>query len=305
MFIGKNLYFCVTMSFFVKIVSLPSKITRYFSRPPRILRLGLVNVCNLRCPFCDLNADRKDIGKPKLKYMSDEVFFKSIERAIEAGVFKSVHFVHFGEALLHKNFFQYVSYVKKKGFDAYLVTNGVLIDRYLKEIFESKLDKVKISIDTLEPVAYQKYRVGSDIKKVLKNLESLYSEKKRLGSELGIHVQGMFPTDLYEPGVDLEEKKADFKRVLANKCDTITFTPLRTDEQIGNSIPHIKDCQMIGNIFSVLPDGRVTTCCIDSTGEMLVGNITERNLRKIWRGKPAFKLKTKALLSTPPSFYSA
>jgi radical SAM protein with 4Fe4S-binding SPASM domain len=50
-------------------------------------------------------------------------------------------------------------------------------------------------------------------------------------------------------------------------------------------------CRMLWKNFTVLYDGRVTPCCIDAEGELIIGNVQKSSIKEIWHGAQLKKLR--------------
>jgi radical SAM protein with 4Fe4S-binding SPASM domain len=48
---------------------------------------------------------------------------------------------------------------------------------------------------------------------------------------------------------------------------------------------------MLWKNFTVLYDGRVTPCCIDAEGELIIGNVQKSSIKEIWHGAQLKKLR--------------
>lgn len=245
---------------------------------PNVLRFGLVNFCNLECPFCHLQNVKENKNKA---FMEDEIFYKGIEGS--KSFVNKIQFTHFGDALMHSKFFNYVSFAKNKGFLVETTTNGVLLGRYVDEIIDSKIDTVKISVDTLNEEKFAKSRVGTNLEKILLNINSLYEKKKEKKSQLNIIIQYIIPCKEYDNGMDFINTESQFKEKFEYISDGIQGTPLLSYSNKPESIPRIKNCNMVGgNIATIMHDGSVTPCCVDVSGNMSIGNIKNNTLKEIW-----------------------
>ena len=275
------------------VIDTVKKFKRLFFSAPQVILFGLVNYCNLECPFCELEYTKK---KNREK-MSDEIFYKGVHDAIELGFEGKISFTHFGEALMHPDFFKFASYAVKKGFPVEFVTNGVLVGKYADEIIKSGISRVKFSIDSVNTSEYEKYRVGAKLDKVISNLETLYKEKKSCGAELSICVQYMVPNKIYE-SVDIsnEDKMDQFKLRLKGKCDSIASNSLTGHEKTVDAKYRIKECRMVSAICTIMHNGNATYCCLDERGELALGNILEKSLREIWFSPKACKERIKTCL---------
>lgn len=134
-------------------------ITDKFSRKLRDVRISVTDRCNFRCSYC----------MPKEIYDSNYKFFRKTEilsfeeiiRLTKILAFLGVKKVRLtgGEPLLRKNIHLLISHLKEiRGItDISMTTNGVLLtEKTAKLLKESGLNRLTISLDTLNPEKFHK-----------------------------------------------------------------------------------------------------------------------------------------------------
>ena len=227
----------------------------------------ITNLCNLSCPFCNINTripksikiDEFNTLLDKIKDDTDYLYFHML-----------------GEPLLHKDINQLVDLAYNKKFNINITTNGYLIrniktqnirqinislhsysekynktlDEYLKDIFEvvEKLDNTYIS-----------YRLWTNTKykeNILNKLEEKYNIK-----------------------IDNNKNTKLNKNVYLNIDEEFIWPSLDNDyyTEIGM-------CNAINNHIGILVDGTVVPCCLDTEGIIKLGNIYENSLENIING---------------------
>lgn len=112
---------------------------------PLILTLLLTYSCNLKCPFCGQNDIRRNKNYNKSMQLTLEQVEKILDDAVAAGI-RNVN-LWGGEPLLHPDIFNIIKAIKKRYMRCFMVTNGVLLEKYAQEIVDSKLDFLQLSID--------------------------------------------------------------------------------------------------------------------------------------------------------------
>lgn len=115
------------------------------SEKPLILTIMLTYACNLKCPFCGQNEIRKTRDFKGSMQLSLEQVEGILDDAVKAGI-RSVN-LWGGEPLLHPQIFDIIKAVKKRRMRCFVVTNGVLLEKYAEQIVESKADFLQISFD--------------------------------------------------------------------------------------------------------------------------------------------------------------
>ncbi len=141
-----------------------------FSRKINYLRVSVTDRCNLRCAYC-MPAEGVQLMEHGDILRFDEII-KVVQEAVNLGVDKVR--ITGGEPLVRKGI---VDLVKQIGQidgikDFAMTTNAVFLPKYAEELRKAGLQRVNISLDTLDPEKYKNVtRVGS-LKNVLKGIEA-------------------------------------------------------------------------------------------------------------------------------------
>ncbi|MEM2109198.1 MAG: GTP 3',8-cyclase MoaA [Candidatus Odinarchaeota archaeon] len=138
-----------------------------FGRDVTNLRISVTQRCNLRCQYCHHEGER-DIKK---EYMTPDEIAKITSLGAKLGVRKIK--ITGGEPLLRPDIAEIIRKIKHvKGItEVSMTTNGTLLNQKASEIKKAGLDRVNVSLDT---VNYDKYKdiTGVDaLDKVLKGIE--------------------------------------------------------------------------------------------------------------------------------------
>ena len=188
---------------------------------PCWLTLYITSRCTLKCNFCYLKRP-KEI---KFKDMSMETYlwilkkFKQAEGVCLTG----------GEAFLHKNVFNMIRFADK--YFKMLVeipTSGTEIDGLIKEIVNSPLYLLNISLDASDSFEYWKMRGGSKkvFYRVVENIGKLVREKNKFNKKLILRVSFICTKENYRK----IPKKIELAEDLG--VDVVLF-----DNLIPNGIP--------------------------------------------------------------------
>ena len=147
-----------------------------FDRPILSLRITLTNRCNVNCIYCHHDG----MVSSKNEMTPDEIH-KICQIAKRIGVRKIR--LSGGEPLIRKDIVEIVSKINSVGFkDISITTNGILLEKYAKDLKEAGLNRVNVSLDTLNPETYKfvtrKDYLDSAKKGILKSVEvGLYPVK--------------------------------------------------------------------------------------------------------------------------------
>lgn len=131
-----------------------------FNRRIDYLRVSVTDRCNLKCVYCTPSKGLRHFREPDL--LTDEEIIRFITIALRHGLRKVR--ITGGEPLLRKNILQLIASIKKTGIrELSLTTNGLMLSRSARELKAAGLDRVNISLDTLDADKYKSIANGGDI----------------------------------------------------------------------------------------------------------------------------------------------
>ena len=120
-----------------------------FDRPIISLRITLTNRCNVNCLYCHHDG----MVKSKDEMTADEIY-RICKVAKDLGVSKIR--LSGGEPLLKKDIVEIISKISSLDFkDISLTTNGILLEDYAQELKDAGLNRVNVSLDTLNRKTYE------------------------------------------------------------------------------------------------------------------------------------------------------
>ncbi len=133
------------------------------------LRLSITDACNLGCRYCMPEDCSKNIHQETL---SNEEIVLLVRTLTELGI-RKVRLTG-GEPLLRKNIIKLVGELSqiKEIEDLSLTTNGILLAEYAQQLRDAGLDRVNISMDTLNAEKYAYLTRGGDLLKVLNGIQT-------------------------------------------------------------------------------------------------------------------------------------
>lgn len=262
---------------------------------PYWLTIDPTNYCNLRCPFCP--TGRRSGTRPQAKL--GRWGFKKIIDSLGPYLIH-IDFCNWGEPLMNENVCEMIYYAKKFGIDTKLDTNLNIFDKQIVEnIVKSGLDKIIVSIDGASQKTYQKYRVGGDFDKVMRNLERLISTKKQLKSKKPF-VEWQFLVFRHNQ----HEIEAAKKIAADLGVDAINFTPpyagnpewlttlksYRSEfyETNGDEVKFKKQsgkkiCNWLWDGLAVNSNGSISACCsVEDAADDFFGEFPENKFNKMW-----------------------
>ncbi len=132
------------------------------------IRIKITDRCNYRCFFCHREGSEDDNARELTE--EDIRFVLNIFRKLGISRLK----ITGGEPLLRRDVVNIVRISKDLGYgDVSLTTNGLLLDLYAKELLKSGLDRIDISLHTLNPKKYAKI-TGTCVEYFYKVLNNIY-----------------------------------------------------------------------------------------------------------------------------------
>ncbi|WP_461103878.1 GTP 3',8-cyclase MoaA [Tessaracoccus terricola] len=146
-----------------------------FGRTARDLRVSLTDRCNLRCTYC-MPAEGME-WLPNDKVLSDDEVIRMVRIAVETLGIVKVRFTG-GEPLLRKGLEEIVAAVSQfRTVDGgrpelMLTTNGLGLEHRAGALREAGLDRVNISLDSLEPERYARLARRDRLHDVLAGIEA-------------------------------------------------------------------------------------------------------------------------------------
>ena len=143
-----------------------------FGRSFPYIRLSITDVCNFKCGYCLPNGYQKNKSDNR-KFLDINEIKRLAKGLSELGVCKIR--LTGGEPSVRNDFFDIVDILKKQsGIKKTVVTtNGYRLDKIAKQIAESGLDGINISIDSLDRKTFEKITGHDRLPEILKGIENL------------------------------------------------------------------------------------------------------------------------------------
>jgi cyclic pyranopterin phosphate synthase len=131
-----------------------------FNRRIDYLRVSVTDRCNLKCVYCTPPKGLRHFRERDL--LTNEEIIRFITIALRHGLRKVR--ITGGEPLLRKNIFPLIASIKKTGVrELSLTTNGLMLSKMANELKSAGLDRVNISLDTLDAEKFKSITNGGNI----------------------------------------------------------------------------------------------------------------------------------------------
>ena len=161
-------------------------------RPLHDLRISVMDRCNFRCPYC---MPETTYGE-HFKFLGNDerLSFDEIERLSRLAASLGVSKLRLtgGEPLLRPRLAELVARLKRLNGvdDLALTTNGVLLARQAGELRDAGLDRITISLDTLDPAIFHRLSGGRGaLEDVMTGLEAAQAAGFPKGIKLNAVIQ--------------------------------------------------------------------------------------------------------------------
>ena len=142
-----------------------------YLRKVNYLRISVTDRCDLRCVYC---MKEKMQFLPKKEILSLEEIERLCDNFIELGV-KKIRITG-GEPLVRNNIIRLIEKLNHKKNDTSLkeitlTTNGTLLKKYAKQLKLNGIDRINLSLDTINSDKYNKITRFGNIKKVFEGID--------------------------------------------------------------------------------------------------------------------------------------
>jgi radical SAM protein with 4Fe4S-binding SPASM domain len=148
---------------------------------PVKLDLRIVYGCNLRCKMCGQWGDTGTFFGYDRTRLKRSLSLDVIESVVDELVPHGLRYVDMegGEAFLHPRIIELFHLLKSRGLFVKPVTNGTHLDRYAKEIVESRIDAVHVSVDGDRATHNHVRQADWAYDKTMDGLRALMEERRR------------------------------------------------------------------------------------------------------------------------------
>lgn len=247
--------------------------------------IEITNRCNLACDFC--HGTKRPLGT-----MPPEDFRRIAEKLRGETRYLYLHVL--GEPLLHPQLKELLAIAGELGFRVCLVTNGTLLHKRREELLAAKsLHKVSVSLHSFEgnggagdlPAYLQQvWEVSLPLSErgVLCALR-LWNEgtAPRLNSAVEAFLSRRIGRDVESLPRDARGNRTLRPNLFLERAERFGWPDLNAPESGANF------CHGFTRQLAVLWDGTVTPCCLDSEGDIPLGNLLSQPLEEILQGERA------------------
>ncbi len=152
-----------------------SSLTDNFGRKLNYLRLSVTDQCNLHCTYCKPYS--QILINSKKEHLSWSELLRIVEIFIgELGINKLR--ITGGEPFIRSGLQDFIYTIREKypSLPLYITSNGVLIKQWIKNLKESNISGINLSLDSLDPERYYRLTGVNRLDQVLQNLHELLAK---------------------------------------------------------------------------------------------------------------------------------
>lgn len=254
----------------------------------------LVNACNLRCVFCGNSSSGEEYKFHERRILVFSLFKKSIDDMKKfPDRIKTIHFMGYGEPLLHKNVADMVAYAVSSNVAEKIdiITNGTLLSNKISDnLIAAKFNWLRISVNGLSSDEYKSNcNANIDFKKFVDNIAYFYNNR----GSTKVYIK------ILDYMVATEKRKRMFYDIFESICDALSVEHLGDYvegvdfQKISGDITDLslrglkkcdpKVCPMPFYMIRINPDGNCTPCH-EPRLKVSLGNISKSSLPDIWNG---------------------
>lgn len=250
----------------------------------RKIYIEITNNCNLNCSFCS-KVNRKK------KYMSLEEYEKILNKIKDYTNYIYLHVK--GEPLLHPKVIEMIKLAEQYKLKVNLTTNGVLFDKYAKELGQfTNLNKINFSLHSENNKDNYLEDIFNNIKYLSTKTTVIYrlwtlkdNELDKKSTEIVDKIKDFY--NLSTETVERIKKEKNIKiksTIYVDKDNEFEWPTINSHKSCGF-------CYALKTHIAILVDGTVVPCCLDSNGIINLGNIFDNSLEEIIDSEKYRKLK--------------
>jgi MoaA/NifB/PqqE/SkfB family radical SAM enzyme len=264
------------------------------------LQIETTNVCQADCVFCPYTQMKRPKGT-----MALDLFEKIVDEAATIPAIEMLTLTGLGETLLDRHLVARIRYARRvlpPGVSIDLYTNGNLLRPATTDaLIAAGLDVLYVSLNATTAEKRREIMHLDDYDAVIGYITYAIAAFDRAAAARGLSsdrktcrviVKGIASKDLMEVG-----EHEQFMQAWGGDWAKGGAAYLHLEGNWAGSVGQrmrTKPKQACGRALSqimVLWDGRVSLCCFDAEGAVILGNLHRQTIREIYNGQPALGIR--------------
>jgi MoaA/NifB/PqqE/SkfB family radical SAM enzyme len=252
--------------------------------------IDIINICNLRCPQCP--NGQGILGRPPGLMTRDQ--YRQIIDEIAPYAYR-VELYNWGEPLLHPEVVDFIRYARQRRIIVGISSNLHRLDaRLSRELIESGLNRLLVSIDGVTQETYQKYRRGGNLELVLGNLHRFIELRKTFNRKEPFITWRFLVSRFNQGEIEAARKMARALGVNRFVTSPLYLNTLESDSArewipsdpghtvYGNALVNRWHCHDLWETLVVNWDGGVSPCCWIHRATHDLGNVLVQPFPSVW-----------------------
>lgn len=248
-----------------------------YNREITYLRISVTDRCNLRCLYC-MPAEGVILKKQR-EILTYEEIVRIVVAAAKLGITKIR--LTGGEPLVRKDLCYLIQSLKRvEGIrEISLTTNGVLLSHAARALKYSGLDRINISLDTLQPQKYEHLTRGGQIGRVLEGIEAAIDQGFK-----NIKLNMVIIPGFNDDEVTAMARFCSEKDLLLQRINHYTLTN-KDGENMGYIAERPPSCSQCNRI-RLTADGMLKPCLFSDLEYPVVMNHLAASIKETIENKP-------------------
>lgn len=251
---------------------------------PVIVSVETTTACNAKCVMCP------HLVMPRRNKRMEEKIFDAVAKQLGGLKVRFVILSLIGEPLLDDKLSERVKLLSGLGYRVRIITNASLLTREMSQrLVAAGLSELYASLNGYDEKSHQEMMVFGtpQFDNCAKNLV-YFSEIS--GGRVKMHINCLS----YRP-MPAEVKETFTQYWKSRGFELDIAVPVEWHKAVAGKIGEIYPCRVIfGDIF-VDCAGNVLACCRDYRSELVMGNVLQDSLSKIWHGRAFSEFRLKHL----------
>lgn len=246
--------------------------------------IEISNICNLKCSFCPGTVR-------SLRRMNVEEFRTALEKIKDYTDY--IYFHLLGEPLCHPDLKEFLSLAEDMKFKVIITTNGTLLSKNKDVLLNSNSHyKTVISLHSFEAndnkISFEEYLKNCfEYAKSAENKKIVVLRLWNNGGKDSLNDKILNALENYFPKPWSEERNGTRigNKIFLQYGDKFDWPTLESDDTNENVF-----CYGLRDQIGILADGTVVPCCLDSNGDIALGNVFKDNLEDILKSQKAMSI---------------
>jgi molybdenum cofactor biosynthesis enzyme MoaA len=260
---------------------------RAYADVPDHVQIQTVTGCNAGCIFCPNGKTQRQI--PVGRRMDWNLYRSIVDQCLDLGIRRySVYLMN--EPLLDHELQERIGYIstqiKKPQYVKVTSHGGLLTERMASALLDSRLDKLKLSVQSLDPQTYWKI-MRLPLEKTLQNIDRFLELKKKGGYKkprLEVSMVDSIQTHAEIPDILIYWKERGIKLNIEPVENRAGQKNIRNTAIGAKQLRAFSWCRRLMQQIHILYDGRMVQCCADWEQRSIIGDLTKDRLADIWYG---------------------